>query len=73
LTYELLLNAHTEPDELLENTNDVFMEGLAVENVVEQGFKKVVPFVILYGESFVESIVFPAESSGSPNPFLPDG
>ncbi len=68
----MLVKVHEEPDELLENTNDVFMEGLAVENVVPQGFKKAVPFVILYGESFVESILFPFESCG-PNPFVPDG
>jgi hypothetical protein len=57
----LLLKVHEEPEELLANTNDVFIEGLAVENVVPQGFKNVVPFVILYGESFVESILFPFE------------
>jgi hypothetical protein len=30
----LLVKVHEEPDELLANTKDVFIAGLAVENVV---------------------------------------
>ena len=55
------------PVESLEKTNEVFALGLLVEKVEPHGFKKLVPFVILYGEFFVESIGFPFAS------ILPDG
>jgi len=64
------LNVHKDPVESLENTNDVFAVGLLVE---PHGFKKLVPFVILYGECFVASIVYPLESIGFPFTSLPDG
>jgi hypothetical protein len=41
----------------------VFAVGLARENVVPNGFKKLVPFVILYGEFFVVSIASPLVST----------
>jgi hypothetical protein len=72
-TCELLLKTHEVPVESLEKTNEVFAIGLLVEYIEPHGFKKMVPFVILYGEFFVESIGFPFESCGSPFAFVPDG
>ncbi len=68
LTYELFVKIHDVPDESLEKTNEVFAVGLTVEKVEAHGFKKTVPFVILYGEFLVESIGFPFVSI-----LVPDG
>jgi hypothetical protein len=73
LTYELFVKTHEDPFESLEKTNHVFAGGLAVENVEPHGFKNTVPFVILYGEFFVESIGFAFESIGFPFASTPDG
>jgi hypothetical protein len=51
----------------------VFAGGLVSEKAEPHGFKNVVPFVILYGEFLVESIVLPFESMGCPPPSTPDG
>jgi hypothetical protein len=71
--YELFVKTQDDPVESLEKTNEVFADGLTVEYVDPQGFKKLVPFVILYGEFFVESIGFPFESCGFPFTSNPDG
>jgi hypothetical protein len=48
--------------ESLDNTNEVWAAGLDVEYAFPHGFKKLVPFVILYGDLFVESIELLFES-----------
>jgi len=72
-TRELLVKTHDVPVDSLEKTNDVFAAGLDVEYVDPHGFKNAVPFVILYGEFLVESILFPFESIGFPFISTPDG
>ena len=47
----------------LANTKDVFAVGLVSENVAPNGFRKLVPFVMLYGEFLVASIALPLVSS----------
>jgi hypothetical protein len=68
-----LVKTHDVPVESLENTNDVFTAGLDVEYVDPHGFKNAVPFVILYGEFLVESILFPFVLTGFPLGSFPDG
>ena len=62
-TYALLVKLHVVPVASLVNTKDVFAAGLVRENVVPNGFKKLVPFVILYGEFLVVSIALPLVST----------
>lgn len=56
--------------ESLEKTNEDPAEGEEVANVEPQIFKKELPFVILYGDSFVVSIRKPAESCATNKPEL---
>jgi hypothetical protein len=62
----LFVKVHVDPVASLENTNEVPAGGLVKEKVDPHGFKKVVPFVILYGDRFVWSIGSPLESWGLP-------